>query len=259
MSEDGKILFGVGVEPEAALKFFRSKGLKTGFSWQDVWKEEHDAAFTVAKMMDVDLLKDMRDAVDKAISDGQTFSDFRKSVQPMLVDRGWWGRAEMTDPLTGEVRDVQLGSVRRLKTIFQTNMQMSYSAADRQRYEETKQSAPYLMYDAVDDSHTRPEHHAWDGTILRGDNPWWKTHTPPNGFGCRCSIIQLSGDDLRSMGRSVDAHAPPVQYYEFTNRRTGEIEKMPQGVDPGFNYQPGDSRVEYLSKLLDSKVAAFNQ
>ena len=56
-------------KPEAALNYFKRKGLKASFSWQDMWHEEHDAAFTIAKMMDVDLLRDMKDAVDKAQGD----------------------------------------------------------------------------------------------------------------------------------------------------------------------------------------------
>lgn len=257
MSDAPTLSFGVDVAPETALKFFRSKGLKTGFSWLDVWKQEHDAAFTVAKMLNVDLLSDMRAAVDKAIAEGQTFEEFRKNIEPTLVERGWWGRADMVDPLTGKTKNVQLGSVRRLQTIFRTNMQMSYAAADTLSYEQTKDSAPYLMYDAIDDDKTRPEHHAWDGTILSGDDPWWKSHTPPNGFNCRCGTLQLSQGDLHSMGKKP-GKAPLVTYREYTNKRTGEIEQLPDGVDPGFNYKPGASRADYLNNLLSSKLATFN-
>ncbi len=41
-----------------------------GFSWQDVWKSEHAAGFTVAKAMDLDLLADIRSAVDQALAEG---------------------------------------------------------------------------------------------------------------------------------------------------------------------------------------------
>ena len=54
--------------PRKALEFFQGKGYAVGFAWQDVWQYQHDEAFTVAKMMQVDLLKDVRAAVDKAIS-----------------------------------------------------------------------------------------------------------------------------------------------------------------------------------------------
>ena len=44
------------LKPEQAIRHFNNKGLKASFSWMDMIGEEHDAAFTVAKMMDNDLL-----------------------------------------------------------------------------------------------------------------------------------------------------------------------------------------------------------
>ncbi|MDR0638331.1 MAG: hypothetical protein LBG27_05420 [Spirochaetaceae bacterium] len=35
--------------PKIALDYIKSKSLKTGFSYLDVWHEEHAKAFTVAK------------------------------------------------------------------------------------------------------------------------------------------------------------------------------------------------------------------
>ncbi len=244
------------LRPEAALQFFRSKGLKASFSWQDMWADEHDTAFTVAKMMDMDLLRDVKEHVDRALASGTTFQDFRKSLEPELVKRGWWGRAAMNDPLTGETRNVQLGSVRRLQTIFRTNMQSAYAAGDWEQILDTADSAPFLMYDAIDDNRTRPQHHAWDGTTLRFDDPWWQTHRPLNGYNCRCSTIQLSDADLKASGKTVSSKAPAVTTREYVNQRSGEISEIPDGIDPGFDYNPGSTsqRVRAL-ELFGQKVA----
>lgn len=242
-------------KPEAALNYFKRKGLNASFSWQDMWHEDHDAAFTIAKMMDLDLLRDMREAVQQAIDQGLTSQQFRKNVEPMLVKAGWWGKAEMPDPITGEMKLVQLGSARRLETIFRTNMQMAYAAGDWEQITDTADSAPYLMYDAIDDNRTRPAHKAWDGTVLRWDDPWWQTHRPPCGWNCRCSTIQLSGDELQAMGKSVSP-APKVTYREFTNRRSGEISRVPDGIDPGFAYNPGAASLRaHAVQLFAEKVA----
>ncbi len=232
--------------PEQALKFFRAKGYRTSFAWQDVWQAEHETAFTVAKMMDLDMLKDVRTAVDKALAEGQTFQEFRKNIEPALFDAGWWGRKEMADPLTGEIKEVQLGSVRRLRTIFRVNMQTSYAAGHWAQIEDNKADAPFLMYDAVDDGRTRPEHRSWDGKVLRADDPWWEAHTPPNGWNCRCSVIQLSASDLKRMGKSGPDEAPPVQTREYVNPRTGEVAAVPRGIDPGWAYNPGKARYAEL-------------
>lgn len=245
--------------PEAALAFFRAKGYATGFAWQDVWQREHDAAFTVAKMLDVDLLRDVRSAVDRAIADGQTLAQFREGLEPELMKAGWWGKAEMVDPATGETTLVQLGSPRRLETIFRVNMQASYAAGHWQQIQETKAEAPYLMYDAVDDGRTREEHRAWDGTVLPADDPWWDTHMPPNDFGCRCGVIQLSADQVRAMGLDVADEAPPDNPREYTNPRTGEVEMVPSGVGPGWAYNPGASRVGLLQRQLDAKLRQYRE
>lgn len=243
--------------PAEALKFFREKGYQIGFAWQDVWKQEHDAAFTVAKMMDVDLLRDVRAAVDRAIAEGQTLAQFRKELQPRLADAGWWGKKAMIDPVTGEEKLVQLGSPRRLRTIFRVNMQTAYAAGDWQQIQDNKAEAPLLMYDAVDDGNTRDEHRAWDGIVLPADDPWWSTHRPPNGWNCRCSVIQLSRSQAERMGKAVPDQAPPVRTREYVNPRTGEISRVPVGIDPGWDYNPGASRQEHLRQALDDKLKAY--
>ncbi len=55
--------------PDEALAFFRAKGLKTSFSWADMLHEEHDINFTVAKMHDLDMLSDVKAAVDRVAAE----------------------------------------------------------------------------------------------------------------------------------------------------------------------------------------------
>jgi SPP1 gp7 family putative phage head morphogenesis protein len=245
------------LEPRKALEFFRGKGYATSFGWQEVWQYEHDLAFTVAKMANVDMLRDVRMAVDKAIAQGQTLEQFKKELQPRLMEAGWWGKAEMVDPLTGESKLVQLGSPRRLQTIFETNIQTSYSAGHWAQIRQTKDDAPYLMYDAVGDANTRAEHAAWDGLVLPADDPWWQEHFPPNDWGCRCGVIQLSADQAAAMGKAQPDKAPPDQMREYTNPRTGEVSEVPKGVGPGWAYAPGSSRIEMQRDLLAEKEKAF--
>jgi len=243
--------------PRKALEFFRGKGYATSFAWQDVWQYEHDAAFTVAKMLNVDLLRDVRMAVDKALANGETLETFRDQLKPRLLEAGWWGKAEMVDPATGESQLVRLGSPRRLRTIFETNMQTSYAAGHWAQIQQTKAEAPYLMYDAVGDAHTRPEHAAWDGLVLPADDAWWQMHYPPNDWGCRCGVIQLTAEQLQGMGKAGPDQAPPVQMREVVDKRSGEVVEVPKGVGLGWAYAPGSSRVEMLREDLAAKEKAF--
>lgn len=242
--------------PEDAVAFFRGKGLRAGFAWQDVWTREHDSAFTVAKMADMDLLRDVHDAVAKAIATGQTMHDFKRELVPRLQKSGWWGVKEQVDPQTGAKRLVQLGSARRIETIFRTNMMTAYAAGEWANIQENAEFAPYLMYDAVDDNRTREQHRAWGGTVLRWDDPWWNTHRPPNGWNCRCSVIQLGEDELALAGKTKPDKAPPIRRREWVNKRTGEVMQVPLGIDPGWDYNPGAStRPRAAASNLLQKVA----
>ena len=245
--------------PEQALAFFRGKGLAASFAWQDVWADEHEIAFTVAKMMDVDLLTDVRDAVDEAIANGETLDEFKRKLVPVLQKAGWWGVREERDPLTGKIRQVQLGGARRLQTIFRTNMMTAYAAGEWSQIEGAAEDAPYLMYDAVDDNRTRDQHRAWNGLVLRWDDPWWRTHRPPNGYNCRCSVIQMNGEEIAAYGYKV-GKAPKVKLREVVNKRTGEVLQVPEGIDAGFDYNPGASTAErkaVLARMLDLKRKAL--
>lgn len=52
--------------PDKALRYIKQKELKPAFSYKDVWNEEHITSFTVAKVMNVDILKDIKNAVVKS-------------------------------------------------------------------------------------------------------------------------------------------------------------------------------------------------
>lgn len=238
--------------PDQALKFFQQKGYKIGFDHRDVWQAEQQAAFTVAKAMQMDLLQDIRAQVDSALANGTTLQQFTKALKPNLVARGWWGRATMTDPLTGEDKDVQLGSTRRLKTIYDTNLRTAHAEGQWARIQEAKDSFPYLMYDGNNSENPRLQHAAWDGLVLRADDPWWQSHMPVKAWGCKCRVIQMGQRQIDRQGLK-EGQAPTERDVDYTNKRTGERQQIPAGVDPAFHYPPG-GRLANLGKMLAGKV-----
>ena len=130
--------------PREAVEFFRQKGYRMAFAWQDMPAQEHAAAFTVAKAMRLDVLKEIRGATDRAIAEGTTFQDFRRTLGPQLRDKGWWGKREMVDPVTGETVNAQLGSDARLRKIFDTNVSTAYSEGQSERIQRNIELFPYL-------------------------------------------------------------------------------------------------------------------
>lgn len=239
-----------GVAPEEAIAFFRSKGFRIGFSWLDVFKTEHVRAFTVAKAMTMSLLEEIRAHVDAAIADGTTLETFRKELRPKLEAAGWWGKKRMIDPATGQMKTAQLGSPKRLKTIFDTNMRTAYQAGKWQRIQRTKVAFPYLQYSAILDGRERPQHHAWSGTLLPVDHPWWDTHYPPCAWNCRCTVIPRS---LFNMERNGLSETEPEHFDEvpWVNERTGETGMIEKGLDRGWDYNVGK---EYLRGLAPTPL-----
>ncbi len=233
--------------PAEAVRFFRSKGYRIGFAWQDVWQEEHARAFTVAKATRLDLLQDIRAAVDAAIADGKTLAQFRAELKPVLRRQGWWGRKRVTDPLTGEETLAQLGSPRRLKTIFNTNLRTAYAAGAWERAQRLKARRPFLRYVQLDRPSKREAHTAWHGTVLPMGHAFWNTHYPPNGWYCGCTVQQLSRRDLDRFGFRVSAKAPAVRRRPWRNRRTGRVVRVPEGIDPGFGYNVGKAHLRGLT------------
>lgn len=240
--------------PEEAIAFFRSKGYKIGFAWEDVWREEHQRAFTVAKVTQLDILQDIREAVDEALEVGTTFAHFQARLEPILQEKGWWGKGQIFDPVDKQYKEATLGTPRRLKTIYDTNLRTAHTEGQWTRIQERKGDFPILVYDANNSAQPRHTHSAWDKMVLPADDPWWQRHMPIKEWGCKCRIRQMSESQAKRRGLVV-GDAPKETWRDYTNRRTGETIKVPEGVHPAFHYPPA-SRGDAIEKHYTAKKAA---
>ena len=237
-----------GPVPKEALEFFKAKRLHPSFSHLDVSAEEHALGFTVAKSAGYDILGDVRDALEKHLREGGTLRTFERELAPILREKEWWGRQNVVDPETGDPVSAQLGSPRRLRTIFRANMRSARAAGQWERIQRTKRTHPYLLYRLGPSENHRPEHVAWDGTLLPADDPWWADHMPPNGWGCKCWVRQVSEAEAQRLG-GVSAR-PPRDEVEWTNPRTGITRRVDRGLDPSWASNPGRDRPELLAAML---------
>ena len=246
---------GMGPSPEV-LAYFRNKHLVPSFDWRDVWQEEHAHAFTVAKAVQMDVLKTIHSAVDKAIADGLPFEAFQADLTPRLIALGWWGKQVETDPVTGLPADAQLGSPHRLRIIFDANIRSANAAGSWERIQRAKSMLPYLMYMETTSKEPRDEHLAWAAqpVVLHVDDPWWRTHFPPNGWQCKCWVLQLDEDDAAAAGWTPDSKAPELDGRPWQNRRTGAVEMVPSGIDPGWASNPGYARQRLLEEYLAERL-----
>ncbi|WP_107885325.1 phage minor head protein [Neisseria elongata] len=226
-----------GLVDKAAFGHFKAKKILPGFSHYDVWLYQHSLAFTVAKMMDADMLAEVKDAIEAAQRNGTAFADFKKRLKPYLMAKGWWGEQIMTDPLDGEPKLVQLGSTRRLKTIFDTNMRTAFAAGQWQRIQANKKALPYLRYNKSASGHPRDGHKRYYGLVLPVDHDIWKVIFPPNGYGCKCSVSALTKRQAEEEGIGGE---PDAEMVEFTNPRTGQKVLIPDDITPSFAHNHGD-------------------
>jgi SPP1 gp7 family putative phage head morphogenesis protein len=138
-------------------------------------------AFSIANIAEVDQLQAVLDSLTNHLKNGGTFASWQKNV------------------------DVKaLGLPRhRLDNIFRTNIQQAYNHGHWQQALANQATHGYLMYDAINDSRTRPSHKANDGIIRKIDDPIWKRiWFSRNVYRCRCRLISLT--EKQAMDRSAN-------------------------------------------------------
>lgn len=196
--------------PQQAIAFFRAKGFKITWDWRETLGDANNQVFQVAKSMNLDVLSDIHDSLDDALSKGLTFESFQKHVEPKLSARGWTGKKYALNP-DGELQLVELGTPRRLKTIYQTNTQSAYNAGRWEIQAEDIERRPYLMLIEVVDPSSRPDHVEMSGSIARVDDPFWNAWYPPNGFNCRGRTRSLSQKQAEDRKIEIKSDKKPDQ------------------------------------------------
>jgi hypothetical protein len=260
--------------PAEVTSYFDGKTSTPAFSWADVWAEEHAYKFTVAKAVELDVLNAFRSTISTAIAEGQGFESWKPQIEKELTKLGWWGPRMVSDP-TGAQPDrmVNFASDRRLKTTFWANLNSARAAGQWERAQRSKRVLPYVLYVRTTSSDPRVEHLQWVGLILPIDDPFWRTHWPPNGWQCKCQVRMISARERdrllgteRVIGQDLDGNDIKIRYtdqapdlgpdIQYRNRRTGEISIVPPGIDPGWQTNPGLARASTLVQNLDTKLAA---
>lgn len=206
-----------------AAEYFMQKVNLPTQRWDDIWQGEHARAFVVAGAMREDLLTELRGAVESAIVQGTSFEVFQERFEEIVGRLGWTG-------WTGE--GTAAGRAWRARVIYKTNL-LTAHAAGRYRQmtdPDTLAHMPYWQYRHNTLENPREVHQAWNGLVLRWDDPWWKIHYPPNGWGCRCDVRPVSERMLRKMGKDgpdaspapIDGDPPPEWAYNVGEAAWGK-------------------------------------
>lgn len=85
-----------------------------------------------------------------------------------------------------------------------------------------------LQYRTQRDTHVRPEHAALDRVTLPMSDTFWQEYYPPNGWNCRCTVVQV----LKDKYPQTDHDEAMILGEEATGRDTKGI----------FHFNPGSER-----------------
>lgn len=128
-------------------------------------------AFSIANIAKLDQLQLVLDSLTNHLKTGGTFASWQKHV---------------------DVKALGLPK-HRLDNIFRTNIQQAYNHGHWQHAVANKSTHGYLLYDAINDSRTRPSHKANDGIIRKIDDPIWRRiWFSRSVYRCRCRLISLT-------------------------------------------------------------------
>lgn len=224
------------------LEFFKKKLQLPSERFDNILKSAHDRAFIVAGAANADLLNDLHSAITRAIQDGKGLEAFRKEFKDIVLRHGWTG-------WTGE--GSKAGQAWRTRVIYQTNMATSYAAGRWKQLTNPKLLAdrPYWKYVHADGIlHPRPLHVSWHGMVLPHDHPFWRTHFPPNGWGCHCTVVAVTAEEYAKAKAQGRAEPPPG--WDQVSEKTG----APVGIDQGWGYAPGANTERQFKELIDAKL-----
>lgn len=233
------VQFNLQAPWDAQQEFFRAKLNIPTNHWDDIMKEAHDRGFMVAGAFKADLLNDLRQAVDKSLTEGKSIAWFRKHFDQIVQQHGWDYKGERNW---------------RTRVIYQTNMLSSYAAGRYQQLTDPEmlQAKPYWVYRHGHPVIPRQLHLDWNGMALAATDPWWQIHFPPNGWGCTCRVTAASKAEIdQHEGWHLPDHAPD-DGYDTHILYTGEVIQMPSGVDYGWDYAPGATVAEQLRGKLEA-------
>lgn len=111
--------------------------------------------------------------LNRALNPDETYSQFKKKATSILANynKHW------------------------LRTEYDTAIATAQNAAAWNVFKGDR-NHPYLQYKTVGDRNVRDTHRALDGMVFSVADPSWRSIYPPNGFNCRCEMIQLRADQV---------------------------------------------------------------
>ena len=144
--------------------------------------------FTFKQVEMSDAMRKRLQRSDYIFSGMKTFHELNEAF-PSLLDSN--GNRKTFEAFLNDVRKIDntynRGYLRAEYNFVQASAEMAAKweqfAQDGDRYN--------LQYRTQHDDKVRPEHAALNGVTLPPSDPFWEEYYPPNGWNCRCTVVQV--------------------------------------------------------------------
>lgn len=145
-----------------------------------------DSAFERTAMSD--RMRQRLQQSDYIFSGIKTFHELNE-VFPSLVDES--GNRKPFEQFLNDVRKIDETYNKNYLRAEYNFVQSSAEMAGKWEQIEQDGDRYNLQYRTAGDSKVRPEHAALNGVTLPPSDPFWQTYYPPNGWNCRCTVVQV--------------------------------------------------------------------
>jgi SPP1 gp7 family putative phage head morphogenesis protein len=158
--------------------------------------------------------------INKAlVTDGRasTFSEFRKQAKTIF----------------------ETYNENHLRAEYNSAIGQARTASRWQEYVKESNVLPMLTYQTAGDGRVRPAHELLDNISRPVNDPFWDKFMPPNGWNCRCIVIQNGSDTPKT---SLKGCMPPDDVPPAFRFNAGKEKIVFSKKHPYFNIAPRDKK-----------------
>lgn len=165
------------VPHDAARRLIADKPAVTRDVFDDLPDEMQARAYTITGIEDFDVLQNTRDLIAR-IPAGADWAKTKKEIAAQISP--WFTPA---------------GAANRADLLLAHHAFSAYASCQARIMDAQMDTFPWRQYLSTKDGKVRATHRALHGIILRADSPFWRDHTPPWEFRCRCQVVELLDDE----------------------------------------------------------------
>lgn len=123
-----------------------------------------------------------------------------------------------------------------LRTEYNSAIAQANTASEWQRIVAQQEQFPMLTYHTVGDDRVRPTHAALDHISRPVNDNFWDSYMPPNGWNCRCTVIQ----DDEAKKTSLKGFVKPDDVPDIFMFNAGKAKIIFSPKHPYFDIAPRD-------------------